>query len=36
MIIELIKTLPQIILAIATLITAIAQLVKVLKSKKKK
>ncbi|OUF18962.1 hypothetical protein AZ038_004817 [Enterobacter hormaechei] len=35
MIIELIKNLPQIILAIATLITAVTQLVKVLKSKKK-
>lgn len=35
MIIELIKNLPQIILAIATLITAVTQLVKVLKSKEK-
>ncbi|GCN28502.1 hypothetical protein ExPECSC004_04658 [Escherichia coli] len=35
MIIELIKNLPQIILAIATLITAVTQLVKVLRSKKK-
>lgn len=33
MIVELIKNAPQIILAVATLITAITQLVKVLKKK---